>query len=88
LQYAKVHGAMDVKTYLSETDKASAEAMAARAGTTYDYLIQLAGHHRKPSPDLSRKLVKASRGKLTLPELRPDLWGNGASGASEKAAAA
>jgi hypothetical protein len=74
LQVAKVSRTMDVKTYLKETDRALAEAVAARAGTTYDYLIQLAGQHRKPSPDLARKLVKASRGKLTLGELRPDLW--------------
>ena len=68
---------MDVKTYLKDTDRGAAEIMAAKAGTTYDYLIQLAGKHRQPSPDLARKLVKASRGKLTLSELRPDLWGNG-----------
>lgn len=67
---------MDVKTYLAETDRAAATTMATKAGTTYDYLIQLAGNHRKPSPDLARKLAKASRGRLTLPELRPDLWGS------------
>ena len=67
---------MDVKSFLAETEKATVEAVALKAGTTYEYLIQLAGKHRQPSPELARRLVKASRGKLTLSDLRPDLWGS------------
>lgn len=51
------------------------ENVAKKAETTVAYLIQLAGGHRKPSPDLARRLSIATEGKLTREGLRPDIYG-------------
>ncbi len=39
------------------------------------YLRQIAGGHRKPSPEFARRLVSADS-RLTLSALRPDIWGD------------
>ena len=49
-------------------------SLAARAQTEYIYLFQLAAGARTPSPKLAKRLVEADS-RLTLPELRPDIWG-------------
>ena len=56
---------------LTPTEKAD---YAAAAGTTAGYVKQLTGGHAKPGPSLARKLAKASRGKVRLSDLRPDIW--------------
>jgi len=65
---------MDLKTYLDERDLPAREAFAKRAGTTYAYLIQLAGGHRAASPKLAKALHKASRCEIALSAIRPDIW--------------
>jgi hypothetical protein len=49
-------------------------ALAEAAGTERVYLHQLADGHRNPSPRLAQRLVKCDS-RLTLAELRPDVWG-------------
>jgi hypothetical protein len=62
---------IDVWTALPPEGK---HALAAAADTTYIYMSQCAGGHRKPSVRLCRSLVAADP-RLTLEELRPDIWG-------------
>lgn len=66
---------MDLKQYLSELTPEQRQDLAERAGTSPAYLVQLAGAHRKPSPAMARALVEASNNKLSLENLRPDIWG-------------
>jgi hypothetical protein len=68
---------MDAMTFLKEAGRDAAEQVARAAGTNYVYFSQIAYGHRKPSPNLARRLVEASGAKLTLAGLRPDLWGEG-----------
>lgn len=53
--------------------------VAQQAGTTLGYLAdQVANGHRKPSPELAKKIAAASGGRVKLADLRPDLWGRAA----------
>lgn len=65
---------MDALTFLKQSGKAVAEQVAKAAGSNYVYFSQIAYGHRRPSPELARRLVDASGGQLTLAGLRPDLW--------------
>jgi DNA-binding transcriptional regulator YdaS (Cro superfamily) len=65
---------MDLKAYLDDLEPEQREAFAKRAGTSPAYLLQLAGKHRAPSPKLAKALVAASRNRLSLEALRPDIW--------------
>lgn len=65
---------MDLKQYLDTLQPDQREAYARRAGTTYAYLIQLAGGHRAASPKLAKALHAESRKKIPLSKLRPDIW--------------
>jgi hypothetical protein len=69
---------MDVRTYLCTVSRQHARVVCKRAGTTYDYLTQLAKRpgepsYRRPSLALARRLAEASDGAMTVRELRPDL---------------
>lgn len=68
---------MDVRDYLKAHDGETVEGVAVKAGTSVAYLRQLSGKHRRPSPELAKKLVQASDGAMTLAKLRPDIWGEG-----------
>lgn len=72
---------MNLVDYLNSLTIAKREAFADRAGTTDAHLAQLKGDHRRPSPEMARKLVAASNGALTLAELRPDIWGDSSNAA-------
>jgi hypothetical protein len=65
---------MKMRDFLKSRSNAEREMVAAKAGTSVDYLWQISGGHRKPSVALSRRLVDASDGALTLYELRPDIF--------------
>jgi DNA-binding transcriptional regulator YdaS (Cro superfamily) len=65
---------MKLKAYLNSLSLAERRDLAKRAGTTENYLAQLKGQHRTPSTRLCHRLVRASAGRLTLAELRPDIW--------------
>jgi hypothetical protein len=67
---------MKLQTYWRSLDPEGKDAFAKRAGTSVGYLHVLAGNHQRPGPELAKKLVQASDGKLQLAMLRPDLWGD------------
>jgi len=65
---------MELKNYWLGLSPEDRERFVERAGTTISYMPLLTGGHRRPSPELARKMVEASDGGLTLPVLRPDIW--------------
>lgn len=66
---------MDLHSYVKSLKTRSAkEAYAQTAGTTYHYLHQLICGGRRPSTALCKELSDASKGKVKLKELRPDVW--------------
>lgn len=64
---------MDMKTWLRQATNDERQALAAKAGYSVGYLYLIAGKHRHPRPVRCRALVEADP-KLTLWELRPDIW--------------
>lgn len=64
---------MDMKTYLRQASAEEREALAAKVESSVGYFYLIAGQHKKPGAKLCRKLVDAEP-KLTLSELRPDIW--------------
>lgn len=67
---------MDIETYLKELpDKCAREHFAKKAGTTMGYLDHLKKGRKKPAGiDVLVRLIAASEGRLTLRDLRPDLF--------------
>lgn len=71
---------MNLRELLDVLTPAEKVAFAERVGTSYVYLFQMAGSgvaKRRPSPKLARRLVQVEP-RLTLAELRPDIWGKAA----------
>ena len=66
---------MNMKQFLTTYGREEASRVAKDAGTTFAYLEQIAGGHRKPGFALTRKLVLASGKRMTLEALRPDVYG-------------
>lgn len=64
---------MDMKTYLKQAAPDARIALADAVGTSVGYLYLIGGGHRRPGTDLCKKLV-AAEAKLSLAELRPDIW--------------
>lgn len=65
---------MDMKTYLRQSTPEQREALAAAVSSSVGYFYLIGGRHKKPGTNLCQKLVEAEP-KLTLYELRPDIWG-------------
>lgn len=70
---------MDVKQWLKSTKPEQRGPVVEEAGTTAEYLLQLAGNHRKPSVRLARRLEQASRihtpdHVMVAEDLRPDIF--------------
>lgn len=65
---------MDMKNYLKQAAPEARTALAVTVGTSVGYLYLIAGGHRRPGATLCKKLV-AAESKLSLCELRPDIWG-------------
>ena len=64
---------MDMKTYLKQATPEEREKLAKAVSSSVAYFYQIAGGHKKPGPALCKALVRAEP-KLTLGELRPDIW--------------
>lgn len=62
-----------LRKWLARTPTDERERVAQKALTTVGHLRQLAGGHRKASPELAERLQEASSGDLTIAALRPDL---------------
>jgi DNA-binding transcriptional regulator YdaS (Cro superfamily) len=61
--------------YLDPMDHAGRVAFARSCGTTYNYLHQVAGGHRRASGKLARRIERRSGGAVTRASLRRDLFG-------------
>ncbi len=57
---------MNAKQYKDKYGKAACVKVAEKAGTNYVYFYQLVNGDRRPSVELAKKLVKASKGELDL----------------------
>jgi hypothetical protein len=66
---------MTLKDYVRGMSAKHKGDLCRECGITRAYLYMLAKGDRKPGVELARQLVDSSRGILTLPELRPDIWG-------------
>lgn len=66
---------MDMKTYLKQAPPEEREALAAAVKSSVGYFYLIAGGHRNAGTDLCKALV-AKEPKLTLSDLRPDIWGD------------
>jgi DNA-binding transcriptional regulator YdaS (Cro superfamily) len=64
---------MDMKTFIRQATPEQREHLAKRVGSSVAYFYQIAGGHKKAGPKLCQKLV-AAEPRLTLSELRPDIW--------------
>jgi hypothetical protein len=64
---------MDMKTYLKQASAEERATLAKAVGSSVGYFYLIGGGHRHASVGLCRRLVEAER-KLTLEELRPDIW--------------
>lgn len=62
-----------LRLWMAKTPSDVRETVAKAAGTSVGHLRQLAGGHRKASPELAERLQEASGGELTIAGLRPDL---------------
>jgi hypothetical protein len=51
---------MDARSFLDRHGPDKAKRVCDLAGTKFVYFSQIANGHRRPSPDLARKLVSAS----------------------------
>lgn len=66
---------MDAMKFLQTYGEDEAARVSEAAGSKLSYFKHLAYGHRKASPQLAQRLVKASGGRLTLTGLRPDIYG-------------
>ncbi len=62
-----------MKNYLKQAAPCDRKILADAAGTSVAYLYLIGGGHRRAGPELCKKLV-AAEPKLTLCDLRPDIW--------------
>ena len=63
-----------LKDYIAPMTTQEREAFAESIGTNWAYLRQVVNGHRNASVKLSRKLNKATGGKVPLKQIRPDVW--------------
>ena len=64
---------MDMKTFLRQATDEERHQLADRVDSSVGYFYLIAGGHRNASASLCKALV-AAEPKLTLEELRPDIW--------------
>lgn len=64
---------MDMRTLLRTMNEPQRQELARKVDSSLGYLRLIAGGHRRPSTDLAKKLVEADA-RLSLHELRPDVW--------------
>lgn len=64
---------MDMKTYLRQATPEERRALASAVSSSVGYFYLIAGLHKRPGAKLCHALVNAEP-RLTLEELRPDIW--------------
>jgi len=65
---------MNLKQYFKDEPYGSKKEMADYLGITQTWLGLLIRKVRKPSPELAKKIEKATQGLVTKKDLRPDLF--------------
>ena len=65
---------MNLKQYFKDEPYGSKKEMADYLGITQTWLGLLIRKARKPSPELAKKIEKATQGLVTKKNLRPDLF--------------
>lgn len=65
---------MDLKAYFEATKPKERRVLADKCGTSEEYLRHCSKGNRSLGYELAIQLAKAEP-RLTLPELRPDIWG-------------
>jgi DNA-binding transcriptional regulator YdaS (Cro superfamily) len=70
----KKGGFMNLKQYFKDEPYGSKKEMADHLGITQTWLGLLIRKARRPSPELAKKIQKATTGLVTAKELRPDLF--------------
>lgn len=65
---------MNAREFLECHSRQQLEAFCAKAGTNRAYFSQIAYGHRRPSPEMCRRLEAASGYALSRAELRPDIY--------------
>lgn len=60
---------MDAMTWWSEYGTDHCRPIVEAADTSWAYFIHIAHKRKRPGPDLARKLVKLSKGKLSFDKL-------------------
>lgn len=60
---------MDMRTFLQSINADERKKVAKSAGTSVNYLYQIAGGHRDPSKKLAIKLSHATGGAVSVAEL-------------------
>ncbi|UOF78409.1 putative antitoxin of bacterial toxin-antitoxin [Caudoviricetes sp.] len=65
---------MNLKQYFKGEPYGAKKEMADHLGITLTWLGILMNKKRRPSPELAKKIEKATQGLVTAKELRPDLF--------------
>ena len=65
---------MNLKQYFKDEPDGAKKEMAEHLGITPTWLGLLLRKARRPSPELAKKIEKATQGLVTKKELRPDLF--------------
>jgi DNA-binding transcriptional regulator YdaS (Cro superfamily) len=65
---------MNLKQYFKDEPYGSKKEMADHLGITQTWLGLLIRKARRPSPELAKKIEKATTGLVTAKELRPDIF--------------
>lgn len=66
---------MTLKEYFADEPLGAKTEMADYLGITLTWLGLISRGAKKPSPQLARKIEKATQGLVTAAELRPDVFG-------------
>ena len=65
---------MNLKQYFKDEPYGSKKEMAEHLGITQTWLGLLIRKTRRPSPELAKRIQKATQNLVTAKELRPDLF--------------
>jgi len=65
---------MNLKEYFKDEPYGAKKEMAEYLGITLTWLGILMRKAKRPSPELAKKIEKATQGLVTAKELRPDLF--------------
>jgi DNA-binding transcriptional regulator YdaS (Cro superfamily) len=65
---------MNLKQYFKDEPRGAKKEMAEYLGITPTWLGLLIRKARRPSPELSKKIEKATQGLVKAKDLRPDLF--------------